>query len=351
MYARNDVEVVRRPDLESPTIESLWIEVCPPKSHSFLVGVLYRPPTASNHAVKDYMFILESGLQQAAARGKEVIILGDLNCDLLAKRNNTSVECRQLKGLLRSENFTQLIHQPTRITRDSQTLLDIIATNAPHNIKESGVLSLSLSDHDFVYCIRKLNWVKTPPEVKCFRNYAKYDPSKFCDDLRNVDWNANENSHDETNVNNVCVDNAWSRFKAIFLQVADRHAPFIQKRVRGRDCPWITGQIKREIRHRDFLLKKARKSKLDEDWLAYRTVRNRVSNIVRRAKQTYNKKLIKDHQDDSKTFWKTMKKILPGEKKSSVIKNIQVDGKLCTNNKKIANAFNMFFTSAVTRLN
>ena len=84
------------------------------------------------------MFILESGLQQAAARRKEVIILGDLNCDLLAKRNNTSVECRQLKGLLRSENFTQLIHQPTPITRDSQTLLDIIATNASHNIKESG---------------------------------------------------------------------------------------------------------------------------------------------------------------------------------------------------------------------
>jgi len=87
VYARNYVEVMHRPDLKSPTIESLWIEVCPPKSHtgSSLVGVLYRPPTSSNHAVKDYMPILESGLQQAAARGKEVIILGHLNCDLLAK--------------------------------------------------------------------------------------------------------------------------------------------------------------------------------------------------------------------------------------------------------------------------
>ena len=66
VYARNDVEVVRRSDLESPTIESLWIEVCPPKSYSFLVGVPYRPPTAPNDAVKDYMSILESGLQQAA---------------------------------------------------------------------------------------------------------------------------------------------------------------------------------------------------------------------------------------------------------------------------------------------
>jgi len=38
-----------------------------------------------------------------------------------------------------------------------------------------------------------------------------------------------------------------------------------------------------------------------------------------------------------------MKKILHGEKKSTLIKNIQVDGKLCTNNKMIVNAFNMFF--------
>ena len=86
VYGRNDVKVLLRPDLES-----LWIEVCPQKSHSFLVGVLYRPPppTTSNHAVKDYMPTLKNGLQQAAARGKEVIILGGLNCDLLAKRNNT----------------------------------------------------------------------------------------------------------------------------------------------------------------------------------------------------------------------------------------------------------------------
>ena len=45
-----------------------------------------------------------------------------------------------------------------------------------------------------------------------------------------------------------------------------------------------------------------------------------------------------------------MKKILPGENKVSVIKNIQVGGKLFASNKKIVNAFNIFFTSAVTRL-
>ena len=39
-----------------------------------------------NQAVKDFMSIFENGLQQAANRGNEVIILGgDLNCIFFGK--------------------------------------------------------------------------------------------------------------------------------------------------------------------------------------------------------------------------------------------------------------------------
>ena len=75
--------------------------------------------------------------------------------------------------------------------------------------------------------------------------------------------------------------------------MADRHAPLIQKRVRVVDnCPWMTGQIEKDIPQRDYFFEKARKSFRDEDWLAYKSMRNRVTNSVKRAKQTYNKKLI-----------------------------------------------------------
>ena len=70
------------------------------------------------------------------------------------------------------------------------------------------------------------------------------------------------NSSATANENVICVD-----------------APLIQKRVRGVDnCPWMTGQIKKDIRQRDYFLKKARKSSRDEDWLAYKSMRNRVTN-------------------------------------------------------------------------
>ena len=115
----------------------------------------------------------------------------------------------------------------------------------------------------------------------------------------------------------------------------------------------MTGQIKKDIRQRDYFLKKARKSSRDEDWLAYKSMRNRVTNSVKRAKQTYNKKLIDNHKDDTKAFWRTMKKIIPGNKSSGGSKNINIDGVLCSeasDGKKIANGFNNFFASAAVRL-
>ena len=115
----------------------------------------------------------------------------------------------------------------------------------------------------------------------------------------------------------------------------------------------MTGQIKKDIRQRDYFLKKARKSSRDEDWLAYKSMRNRVTNSVKRAKQTYNKKLIDNHKDDTKAFWRTMKRIIPGNKSSGGSKNINIDGVLCSeasHGKKIANDFNNFFASAAVRL-
>ena len=44
---------------------------------------------------------------------------------------------------------------------------------------------------------------------------------------------------------NVSVNEHWSNFKVKFMDVANLHAPLLEKRVRGNPCPWSTGEIKR----------------------------------------------------------------------------------------------------------
>lgn len=111
----------------------------------------------------------------------------------------------------------------------------------------------------------------------------------------------------------------------------------------------MTGEIKRDIRHREYHLKKARKLKCNDHWASYRYYRNGVTNKIRKAKATYSRRLIDENKRDQKAFWKTVKKILPGETKN-ISSGIMIDDKLSTDKYQIANAFNKFFTGVVAKL-
>ena len=124
----------------------------------------------------------------------------------------------------------------------------------------------------------------------------------------------------------------------------------MSKITRGIQTPWMSGQIKKGMYQRDHQLKKARLSNTDEDWKLYRSLRNQVTAQIRKAKCNYNKKHIQENSDNPKTFWKTINKILPNEKKKRVSSAINIDGNLITGRNKIANAFNMYFIGFVVRL-
>ncbi|CAB3991987.1 Hypothetical predicted protein [Paramuricea clavata] len=345
-YVRNDLAVVKRTDLETVDVEGLWLEISLPKSHGFLVGVFYRPPDSSDYHDCEFMPKFDAMLDLAIEQGREVIITGDFNCDFLPVKATTSY-CKQLKSILRVQYFSQLINAATRITKSSNTLLDLIATNFPQNISRSGVVCTGLSDHEMVYCIRKINWKRSPERIRTVRNYAKYDAAKFCEDCVNV--------FNNTLVDTSClsVKELWLRFKSLFTEIADRHAPLMNKKVRSNHpCAWINSEIKKEIRQRDHELKKARKSNSNEDWATYRRTRNKVTNRIRSAKEKYHRNLIYDNSHNPRSFWKTMKKVFPVESKhvATNVLIVLINGKLSKDKQQIANAFGVYFTETVSRL-
>lgn len=109
---------------------------------------------------------------------------GDFNCDFLVK--SCSKETRELKEIFRNFGLTQLIEKATRTAKESSTLLDLFASNSPGNITLTNVVASSLSDHDMLIEVRKISACKLPPRTIECRNYAKYNSSAFCDDLRDI---------------------------------------------------------------------------------------------------------------------------------------------------------------------
>ena len=68
----------------------------------------------------------------------------------------------------------------TRVSCETATLIDHIATTCSINISKSGILKLALSDHYMVYCIRKLNGsIGKNPKFKETRNMRKFCEEAF----------------------------------------------------------------------------------------------------------------------------------------------------------------------------
>ena len=91
--------------------------------------------------------------------GKEIIVLGDTNCDLTPKQAEQPIDnnSKHMLDLYELFSFKQLIEEPTRVTLTTSSIIDHIATTSARNIVKSGVYEVSMSDHFIVYCIRKFN--------------------------------------------------------------------------------------------------------------------------------------------------------------------------------------------------
>ena len=125
-----------------------------------------------------------------------------------------------------------------------------------------------------VFCTRKLNNKKYPPKIIRSKNYNHYDPETMRNDIRSIDW---KYVYDCTNVNSA-VEYFNLSVKAVF----DRHAPVVEKKLKGKPCSWITAKTKKTMSRRDQVHRKAKKHGKPEDWQLYKRLRNRVNNKMKR---------------------------------------------------------------------
>ena len=186
IYISHKFKWKRRLDLERDEIECMIIEIFPTNAKSFLVGCIYRPPDGSRYLPRDFDKIFEQILIAVNSLSIETIILGDLNVNYLKQHSG-----KELKNMIALNGFKQLIKGPTRITAESSTLIDVILSNNESSIAKTDVAALSLSDHDIIGCVRKLNHQQFSPRTITCRNYTNYNPNSMCEELLAHDMGKN----------------------------------------------------------------------------------------------------------------------------------------------------------------
>ena len=142
MYVPERCRSKRRLELESKEVEIICIEMCLSR-RSILVGTTYRPP----HAQPSLLAELETMLERATSEGKDIVLMGDLNINLLAPSKLSN----KLSLIANEYNLTQLISKPTGITNHSQTLIDVLFTSNLDLFTSTGTAELTGSDHLMIY--------------------------------------------------------------------------------------------------------------------------------------------------------------------------------------------------------
>ena len=187
IYIRDSIKYKRRLDVPIDDLELICIEVEPPKSKSFLVLVWYRPPSDPVGSFNK----LEKALSFLDKEGKEMILLGDTNCDLTPKQAEQPIDndSKHMLDLYELFSFTQLIEEPTRVTLTTSSIIDHVATTCARNIVKSGVQEVSLSDHYMVYCIRKFNGaVEKGHKMIKTRKMKNFNKEAFLADVSGIFW-------------------------------------------------------------------------------------------------------------------------------------------------------------------
>ena len=85
---------------------------------------------------------------------------------------------------------------------------------------------------------------------------------------------------------------------------------------------------------------------LDPFWYAkYKTYRDKINHLIRISKNLYYKNYFTQFKTNVKKTWSGIRTFLSNKKTAQTSINLQIDGEIITDKKRVANKFNEFFTN------
>ena len=261
VYVKKTFKYEQILDLENDHVQSIWIRgnfkncrniyFC----HAYREHMSHLPLESQRNRLEDFLSQWDTALEYDNPNDvNEVHVSLDMNLDSLnGKWLDPTYKLvslsRKVQNFCDMGNFSQLVNEPTRIMYNSisktieVSCIDHIYTNAKNRCSKPTVTSFGASDHDIISYIRySRNCPTNSPTIRGI-SYKKFDNESFLQDLQQVDWGAVYATID--------LDLAVQIFTQLFIEVYDKHAPWILYQKRKYDIPGITEELKCLMKERD----------------------------------------------------------------------------------------------------
>ena len=276
-----------------------------------LIGVIYKPPRFTHH-VFDNVF---EELAFLTTKYQHTILMGDFNVNQLKK--DTPAYKHLLNSFMEPLNLSQLIKDPTWITENRESLIDLIMVTSPANVKVSGVVDfLGINQHCLVYMAYGLSRQKRKPQYVMRRDYRNFSETDFKRDMEHAPW-GNIYSCEENEIDQQVIV-----LENIYKDIIEKHAPMRQVKIwKPIPTQWLNDDIIKAMDQRDKYKAKFNKYKDPLMLETYKTLKNHVNYMIRKAKLQDFRKKVNEKVKDSKTFHLALKtcSVVDNKKKSGEV--------------------------------
>ena len=269
------------------------------KEKIIIVG-LYRPPNSGVIWFENVKSIILKALPIGT-----VILMGDLNANLL---NNSNCNTRQVLDLLALIGVCESLPLwPTRITESTATCLDLIACPTKLNPSNYRVLNIAASDHLPVAVELEIHQRALTHTLK--RVYSKNSENELRSKVEDIKL---------TKPSDATVDDLLDEWHSKVIAILDEVAPVKAVPARKSSCRWMTAEIKKLIKKRDYFVGKLRqqpqKSSHAEITNTVKDLRKQIKSKLRASAKAFGRESL--HAGNSSKAWKYLKDITFLSKKS-----------------------------------
>jgi len=316
--------------------ELMWCKVKIEGRKTLNIGSFYMP----HRNTRDIGQLSESLLRMQPGKDKDIILCGDFNCPDISwdqfSLTPTATDRKVQQALLdmaTEHHLTQIHREPTK----EDNLLDLVFTTNNTLVKSSTNIP-GISDHDMIVTD---TYVKAEKAKKVQRK---------CYLFKRADWEAINSGLDDfypklaaMKENNKDINTLWETFKSTIMSLIDKNIPSRLSKSK-RDYPWINRDLKKMMKKKAKLYKKAKKTK---NWDRFRSHQRECRRALRRAEWDHVNNVIEEgfKDNNSKPFWNYIK----SKRKDNIgVAPLKVAGKLLCDSKDKANALVNQFKSVFT---
>jgi hypothetical protein len=281
-------------------VEQMWL-IVRVRGMDVVVGTAYRPPWQ----VVDTF--LDSVAESIVSLPKHdtLVLVGDFNINLLDTSCNKTVTFNRF---ISSLNIKQVVEVPTHFTDHSETLIDVVCTDA-RVLQVKVKHSPELGGHGMIVAELKVKRDRPHPRWVTFRPLKDVVLDLFNNDLNAICW--------ENLIKMDNTDHMVEAFTQCIASLFDLHAPTKKRRFRHPPHPWITDTIKSMIQLRDRSHKKYKKYGTEALKNSYKTMKRLVVVAMEKEKKCFFNKHINNNIYDSKKLWHSLKKSMSVENKNN----------------------------------